>query len=58
MRDGGVPPLLLFERKEFPGKNFFYIWMIVPLVIPGVILGISILALLSVVAQRDRQKFA
>ena len=37
-------------RREFPAKNFFYIVMIVPLVIPGVILGISILVLASSVA--------
>ena len=39
----GTCNAFLFERKEFPGKSVLYILMIVPLVIPGVILGISIL---------------
>ncbi|RRJ84689.1 ABC transporter permease [Aestuariirhabdus litorea] len=33
----------LFEREEFAGKNLLYLMMLVPLVIPGVILGVSIL---------------
>lgn len=40
----------LFVRCNFPGKDFFYILMVVPLVIPGVILGISILLLASSIA--------
>ena len=46
----GTTNAFLFERKEFPGKEFLYILMIVPLVIPGVILGISILVLASYLA--------
>lgn len=46
----GTCNAFLFVRREFPAKNFFYIVMIVPLVIPGVILGISILVLASFVA--------
>jgi spermidine/putrescine transport system permease protein len=46
----GTTNAFLFERGEFPGKEFFYILMIVPLVIPGVILGISILVLASFIA--------
>ncbi len=46
----GTCNAFLFVRKDFPGKNFFYILMIVPLVIPGVILGISILVLASAAA--------
>lgn len=46
----GTTNAFLFERREFPGKEFFYILMIVPLVIPGVILGISILVFASSVA--------
>ena len=46
----GTCNAFLFVRREFPAKNFFYIVMIVPLVIPGVILGISILVLASTVA--------
>ncbi|WP_417680336.1 ABC transporter permease [Roseibium sp.] len=43
----GTTNAFLFVRGQFPAKNFFYIVMIVPLVIPGVILGISILVLAS-----------
>ena len=43
----GTCNAFLFERKSFPGKHFFYILMIIPLVIPGVILGISILVFAS-----------
>ncbi len=40
----------LFERKQFPGKNLLYILMLMPLVIPGVILGVSILIFSSSIA--------
>lgn len=40
----------LFERKTFPGKNILYILMLLPLVIPGVILGVSILIMSSTIA--------
>lgn len=46
----GTCNAFLFVRGQFPAKNFFYIVMILPLVIPGVILGISILVLASTVA--------
>lgn len=46
----GTCNAFLFERKEFPGKRFFYVLMIVPLVIPGVILGVSILVFASMIA--------
>ena len=46
----GTCNAFLFERKQFPFKGFFYILMIVPLVIPGVILGISILVFASMIA--------
>ncbi len=39
----GVSNAFLFERHDFPFKGFFYMLMLMPLVIPGVILGISIL---------------
>ncbi|WP_404363620.1 ABC transporter permease [Marinobacter sp.] len=38
---------ILFERMSFPGKEFLYILMLMPLVIPGVILGVSILVFFS-----------
>ena len=46
----GTCNAFLFERKQFPGKNLLYVLMIVPLVIPGVILGISILVFASLIA--------
>jgi len=46
----GTCNAFLFVRSRLPFKNVFYIMMIVPLVIPGVILGISILVLASTIA--------
>jgi spermidine/putrescine transport system permease protein len=46
----GTCNAFLFERRDFPLKAFFHILMIVPLVIPGVILGISILLVASMAA--------
>ncbi len=46
----GTCNAFLFERKQFPGKSALYVLMIVPLVIPGVILGISILVFASMIA--------
>ncbi len=46
----GTSNAFLFERRQFPFKRLLYILMIVPLVIPGVILGISILVFASMVA--------
>lgn len=48
----GTCNAFLFERREFPGKQFLYILMVIPLVIPGVILGISILVFASMVANQ------
>ena len=53
----GTCNAFLFVRMQFPYKNFFYILMIVPLVIPGVILGISILVLASTVANGVEETF-
>lgn len=46
----GTCNAFLFERKQFPFKNALYILMVVPLVIPGVILGISLLVFASMIA--------
>lgn len=46
----GTASAFLFERHEFRFKSFFYMLMLAPLVIPGVILGISILAFSSRIA--------
>ena len=40
----GITNAFLFERQSFKGKQFLYLLMLVPLVIPGVVLGISILS--------------
>ncbi len=40
----------LFERNEFKGKGFLYMLTLLPLVIPGVILGVSILIMSSSIA--------
>lgn len=53
----GTCNAFLFVRMQFPYKNFFYILMVVPLVIPGVILGISILVLASTVANGVEETF-
>ena len=46
----GTANAFLLERKEFPGKALLSMMMLWPLVIPGVILGISILAFSSRIA--------
>lgn len=54
----GTCNAFLFVRHNFRGKNFFYIMMVLPLVIPGVILGISILAMASSVANGMEDSFS
>ncbi|MBS0388314.1 MAG: ABC transporter permease, partial [Proteobacteria bacterium] len=46
----GTANAFLMERAQFPGKGALSMLMLVPLVIPGVILGISILAFASRIA--------
>lgn len=46
----GTCNAFLFERSQFPGKNLLYIISLSPLVIPGVILGISILVFSNAIA--------
>ncbi len=46
----GMANAFLMERGQFPGKGALSMLMLVPLVIPGVILGISILAFASRIA--------
>lgn len=48
----GTCNAFLFVRHDFRGKGFLYILMLLPLIIPGVILGISILVFASSVANR------
>jgi spermidine/putrescine transport system permease protein len=47
----GVSNAFLIERRNFAGKQALSLMMLAPLVIPGVILGISILAFASRVAE-------
>ncbi len=47
----GTANAILLERARFPGKQAISLLMLAPLVIPGVILGISILAFASRVAE-------
>jgi spermidine/putrescine transport system permease protein len=46
----GTCNAFLFVRHDFRGKGFLYILMLLPLIIPGIILGISILVFTSNVA--------
>lgn len=46
----GTFAAFLFVQEEFPFKNILYFLMIAPIVIPGVILGISILSFSSTIA--------
>ncbi|MEP3441655.1 MAG: ABC transporter permease [Sulfitobacter sp.] len=46
----GTCNAFLFVRHDFRGKGLLYILMLLPLIIPGVILGISILVFASAVA--------
>jgi len=46
----GTCNAFLFERHDFPLKRFLYMLMVIPLVIPGVIIGISILLFASMIA--------
>ena len=47
----GTANAFLLERARFPGKRALSVLMLVPLVIPGVILGVSILAFASRLAE-------
>lgn len=46
----GTCNAFLFVRHDFAGKSFLYILMLLPLIIPGIILGISILVFTSNIA--------
>ncbi len=46
----GTTNAFLFNRYDFRGKGILYVLMLVPLVIPGIVLGISILVFSSTVA--------
>ena len=46
----GTSNAFLFNRYQFRGKSLLYVLMLLPLVIPGIVLGISILVFSSTVA--------
>jgi spermidine/putrescine transport system permease protein len=46
----GTTNAFLFNRYEFRGKGVLYVLMLLPLVIPGIVLGISILVFSSTLA--------
>ena len=46
----GTTNAFLFNRYQFPGRGLLYVLMLLPLVIPGIVLGISILVYSSSVA--------
>ncbi len=48
----GTSNAFLFEREDFRFKSLAYILMLMPLVIPGIILGISILVVSNRIANR------
>lgn len=54
----GTCSAFLLERARFPGKQVLAVLMLAPLVIPGVILGISILAFASRVADLGEDLFS
>jgi spermidine/putrescine transport system permease protein len=53
----GTANAFLLERGRFPGKQALSVLMLAPLVIPGVILGISILAFASRIAEFAEDAF-
>ncbi len=48
----GTTNAFLFEREKFPFRDVLYMLMLMPLVIPGIILGISILVASNSIANR------
>lgn len=53
----GTTNAFLFVRHDWRGKELCYLLMIAPLVIPGVILGISILVFASTIANAAEAEF-
>ncbi len=48
----GVPAALALERAQFPGKAFFRRLVLLPLILPGIITGLSLLMLFDVLGTR------
>nr|WP_011102915.1 ABC transporter permease [Ruegeria sp. PR1b]AAN05289.1 RC216 [Ruegeria sp. PR1b] len=48
----GVPAALALDRYDFPGKTLFRRLVLLPLVLPGIITGISLLSLFKILGVR------
>jgi spermidine/putrescine transport system permease protein len=48
----GVPAALALDRFDFPGKTLFRRLVLLPLVLPGIITGISLLSLFKILGVR------
>src|ERR1700752_4929326 len=48
----GVPAALALERAQFPGKALFRVLVLLPLILPGIITGLSLLMLFNVMRTR------
>jgi len=53
----GTSNAFLFERETFRFKNFAYVLMLTPLIVPGIILGISILIVTNGIANQVYDAF-
>ncbi len=53
----GTSNAFLFNRYSFPLRNLLYVLMLMPLVIPGIVLGISILVFSSTMANGLEDSF-
>jgi spermidine/putrescine transport system permease protein len=48
----GIPAALALERADFPGKTLFRRLVLLPLILPGIITGLSLLMLFNVTGTR------
>ena len=48
----GIPAALALERAQFPGKAFFRRLVLLPLILPGIITGLSLLMLFNVMGTK------
>jgi spermidine/putrescine transport system permease protein len=49
----GIPAALALERAQFPGKALFRRLVLLPLILPGIITGLSLLMLFHIMAVRS-----
>ena len=48
----GIPAALALDRAQFPGKALFRRLVLLPLILPGIITGLSLLMLFNVVGTK------